>query len=105
MEPADDWSAGHRAVFEAGVKPGEVLASMPTGSTAPTFSFWQRRPDRSTCACIRCQAEQGRASSEIRIYVNIPAGPTAPSNLLGVVKARVSDCRGEIPSAAARRPR
>ena len=85
-------------MFEAGVKPGEVLASMPTGSTA----LAEMAPPGSFVRTCAVRPNKAAPPGEIRIYVNMPAGPTAPSNLLGVVKARVSDCRGEIPSAAAR---
>ena len=73
-------------VFEAGVKPGEVLASMPTGSTAPTFSFTAPPGAFYVRMHTMSGGHKSRASSEVRVYVNVPAGPTAPSNLLGVVK-------------------
>ena len=73
-------------VFEAGVKPGEVLASMPTGSTAPTFSFTAPPGAFYVRMHTMSGGNRSRASSEIRVYVNVPAGPTAPTNLLGVVK-------------------
>lgn len=73
-------------VFEGGVHPGEVLASMPTGSASPTFTF--AAPPGSFYVRIHSLsgASKSRASSEIRVYVGVPAGPTAPANLLGVVK-------------------
>ena len=73
-------------VFEGGVHPGEVLASMPTGTTSPTFTF--AAPPGSFYVRIHSTAggSKSRASSEIRVHVGVPAGPTAPGNLLGVVK-------------------
>ena len=38
-------------VFEAGMQPGEVLASMPDGEHDANVHASPRRPDRSTCAC------------------------------------------------------
>ena len=73
-------------VFEAGVRPGEVLASMPTGSTSPTFSFAAPPGSFYVRMHTLSGANKSRASSEIRVYVDVAAGPTAPSNLLGVVK-------------------
>jgi uncharacterized protein (DUF1800 family) len=72
-------------VLEAGVAPGQVIASIPTGSVAPSFSF--AAPPGAYY--IRMHSMSGpvksRASSEIRIFVDVPAGPTAPANLLGVI--------------------
>lgn len=73
-------------IFSGGVHPGEVLVRLPTGSAAPVVSF--TAPPGSFY--VRIQSVSGgivsRASSEIRIHVNVPTGPTAPANLLGVVK-------------------
>lgn len=73
-------------VFEGGVHPGEVLASISTGSTSPTFTF--AAPPGSFYVRIHSLSgpSKSRASGEIRVHVGVPAGPTAPANLLGVVK-------------------
>jgi hypothetical protein len=73
-------------VFEGGVLPGQVLASIPTGSTAPTFTF--TAPPGSFYVRIHSVAGgvKSRASSEVRIHVGVPLGPTAPANLLGMVR-------------------
>ncbi|MDH4065103.1 MAG: Ig-like domain-containing protein [Acidobacteriota bacterium] len=72
-------------VLEGGVSPGEVLASIPTGSTAPTFTF--EAPTGSFYA--RLHAVNGTvrsaASNEIRLHVNVPVAPSAPAHLLGLV--------------------
>jgi len=72
-------------VLEGGVAPGEVLASLPTGSAAPTFAF--AAPSGSFF--VRMHALNGvsrsSASNEIRIHVNVPVAPSAPANLLGLV--------------------
>jgi hypothetical protein len=72
-------------IIEGGTTPGSVLASLPTGSaatttvlTVPTGIFF-----------VRVKATNGTtvsaASNEIQIFVNVPAPPSAPSNLLGLV--------------------
>lgn len=73
-------------IFEGGVHAGQVLASMPTGSASPTFTF--AAPPGSFHLRIRSVsgAARSRASSEVRVYVNVPTAPTAPANLLGMVK-------------------
>ena len=72
-------------ILEGGVNAGEVLASIPTGSTAPTFTFVAP----TGAFYIRVHAASGgvrsAASNEIRIFVNVPAPPSAPANLLGLV--------------------
>lgn len=72
-------------LLEGGVHPGQVLASIPTGSTAntlslnaPTGAFYIRM--HSLSGSLR-----SAASNEIRIFVNVPAPPSAPANLLGLV--------------------
>jgi uncharacterized protein (DUF1800 family) len=73
-------------VFEGGVHPGEVLAQIPTGSVSPTFTF--TAPPGSFYVRVRTLSSAGvsRASSEIRVHVAVETGPTAPTNLLGMVK-------------------
>lgn len=73
-------------VFEGGVHPGEVLAQIPTGNASPTFTF--AAPPGSFYVRVRTMSAAGvsRASSEIRIHVAVETGPTAPTNLLGMVK-------------------
>ncbi len=71
-------------VLEGGVLPGQVLASIPTGSaettftfTAPTGAFYIRMHSAVDFA----QSEE--PSNEIRIVVNLP--PSIPANLLALV--------------------
>jgi YVTN family beta-propeller protein len=82
-DPAIGAVAGY--VLEGGVRPGEVMASIPTGQSAPTFSF-----DAPTGAFyIRMHAIGGGgrsvASNEIQILVNVPQPPSAPAGLRGLV--------------------
>ncbi len=72
-------------VVEGGIAPGEVLASMPTGSPggrytfiAPTGAFYLR------VHTVSGGARSG-ASNEIRLFVNVPQPPSAPHPLLGLV--------------------
>lgn len=72
-------------VLEGGLNPGEVLASVPTGSNSLTYTF--TAPSGSFY--VRMHAVNGTArsaaSNEIRIHVNVPVVPSAPANLLGLV--------------------
>ena len=71
-------------LLEGGVNPGEVLASIPTGSTAafytivaPTGSFYVRMKTLTASG-------PSVASNEVRVHVNVPVAPSAPANLLGM---------------------
>ncbi len=68
-------------VLEGGVRPGEVLATIPINSTQPVFTF--SAPPGSYYIRLRtvAGAAVSRPSSEIRLYVGTPAGPTAPNSL------------------------
>lgn len=72
-------------VFEGGVAPGEVLASISTASSVPRFTV----AAPSGVFYLRVLGVAGRlrsaASNEIRLVVNVPAAPSAPANLLGLV--------------------
>jgi hypothetical protein len=72
-------------VLEGGLNPGEVLASIPTNSAAPTFMF----AAPSGAFYIRVHAVAGTLrsppSNEIQIFVNVPAAPSPPSDLRGLV--------------------
>jgi hypothetical protein len=71
-------------VIEGGTSPGEVLASIETGS-APTFSF--AAPAGSFYARVHALNDGFRsaASNEVRIHVNVPVPPSAPAHLLALV--------------------
>ena len=73
-------------VLEGGLTPGQVLASIPTGSDAPIYSI--SAPTGSFY--VRMHATNGSqksgASNEIQIHVNVPVPPSAPDRLLGVVE-------------------
>lgn len=70
-------------VLEGGLAPHEVLASIPTGSAAPTFTVTAP----TGAFYVRIHALNGAArsgpSNEIRLFVGVPALPAPPTNLLG----------------------
>ena len=70
---------------EGGVLPGETLATLPTGSLAPTFTF--TAPSGSFYVRLHALngAARSAASNEVPIHVNVPVVPSAPANLLGLV--------------------
>jgi hypothetical protein len=71
--------------MEIGTSPGQVIASLPTGSPAPRLSFNAPRGAYYVRIHTLSGPAKSRASSEIRVYVDVPTGPTAPANLLGLV--------------------
>jgi hypothetical protein len=73
-------------VLEGGVNPGDVLASISVGSASPIYTFVAP----TGAFFVRMYTLSGAtrsvaASNEIRIFVNVPAAPSAPANLLGLV--------------------
>jgi Fungalysin metallopeptidase (M36)/Bacterial Ig domain/Calx-beta domain len=78
-------------ILEGGVLPGEVLASFPTGSPSPIFTFVAP----SGSFFIRMHGELGGdrsgASNEVSLHVNVPVAPSAPVNLLGLVNGDTVD--------------
>ena len=72
-------------VLEGGAAPGEVLAAIPTGSTALSFTI--ATPPGSFYLRMRTVsgAQQSAASNEVRAYVQVAQKPSAPASLLGFV--------------------
>ncbi len=72
-------------LLEGGVNPGEVLASVLTGSNAPIFTVVAP----SGSFYVRARAISGSqisdTSNEIRIHVNVPVAPSAPDLFSSVV--------------------
>ena len=73
-------------ILEGGVNAGQTLAVVPTGSTASTFTltapngaFYVRM--KSTRA-----GAQSLPSNEVRLFINAPLRPNAPTNVQGAVK-------------------
>lgn len=70
-------------VLEGGVRPGEVLATIPISATTPGFTF--SAPPGAFYIRLRtvAGAALSRPSSEVRLYVGDYSGPTAPRSLSG----------------------
>jgi hypothetical protein len=70
-------------VLEGGIEPGQVLGTVPTGSTATIFSV--TLPTGVFYVRLHSVAGTQRSgpSNEIRVFVNVPAPPSAPTGLLG----------------------
>jgi len=81
-DPASGAVAGY--VLEAGLAPGETLASLPTGSSAPAFSL--NAPSGAFYVRVYAIGGGGRgpASNEIHLLVNVPQPPSAPANFRGL---------------------
>jgi len=72
-------------LVEGGLNPDEVLASIDTGSAAPEFTF--QAPTGVFYARVVARAGRVRSvsSNEIQLFLNVPAAPSAPANLLAFV--------------------
>ena len=85
------WTAGTGTLpitsylFEAGVTPGSVLGSVPIPGAGTTFTV--ALPTGAFYVRLYAQsgATRSAVSNEIRVFVNVPAPPSAPTNLLGLV--------------------
>jgi DNA-binding beta-propeller fold protein YncE len=83
------WSAPSRVsatgyVLEGGLTPGQVVASIPTGSPATAITL--DVPSGTFYVRVRALSSAGPTapSNEIRIAVNLPTAPSAPGALLGL---------------------
>jgi hypothetical protein len=78
-------------VIEGGILPGQSLASLATGSTAPIFTVTV--PDGSFYVRARTVVgtELSAPSNEIRIFVNMAVPPSPPANLLANVNGSSID--------------
>ena len=73
-------------MLEGGINPGEVLASIPTNTgTAPVFTLMAPTGSFYVRIHALAGAQRSAASNEIRIHVNVPVNPSAPTGLLGLV--------------------
>ena len=72
-------------VLEGGVNPGDTVASIATGSTAPIFTL--DAPDGAFYVRMRTVTAAGTSgpSNEIRVFIDVPAAPSAPTHLLATV--------------------
>jgi len=71
-------------VVEGGVDPGQVLAAIPVVGTPTSFAF--DAPTGVFHVRLHAWTASGRspASNEVRIFVNVPQPPSAPTGLLGL---------------------
>jgi hypothetical protein len=71
-------------VLEGGIAPGQVLASIPTGSRYPIFTFVA--PTGSFFIRMHGQlgSDKSPASNEVPLHVNVPVTPSAPARLTGL---------------------
>jgi hypothetical protein len=72
-------------VLEGGISPGQVLASLPVGNTTPIFTIIA--PTGAFYARLHTMsgAIKSLASNEVRLFVNVPAAPSAPVSLTAMV--------------------
>lgn len=83
--PPDVGLVPDQYVLEGGVHPQEVRASVPTVSAVSRFTF--AAPTGAFYLRVHGMSGQirGPDSNEIRIFVHVPAPPSAPAALLGLV--------------------
>jgi len=72
-------------LLEGGLAPGQVLASVPTGSSFPIYSF--TAPSGAFYVRMYALGNGGRsaASNERRLYVEVPVAPSPPAGVVSVV--------------------
>jgi hypothetical protein len=72
-------------VLKGGVLPGEVLAAIPTGNTAPIFTF--DAPTGSFFIRVHTLTDVGEseASNEVPLHVGVAVAPSPPVTLTGMV--------------------
>ena len=76
-------------LIEGGPEPGTTIASVTTPPTVPlvtldvpTGQYYVR------VSSLDADGRRSQPSADIRLFVGVPAGPTAPVNLLGLVRNR-----------------
>lgn len=72
-------------VLKGGLAPGQVLASLPTGHTAPIFTF--AAPNGSFFIRMHTQTTAGESgpSNEVPLHVGVAVTPSPPQQLTGLV--------------------
>ncbi len=72
-------------MLAGGLNPGETIATVPTGSTAPVFTI--AVPNGAFYLRMHTITGAGTSgpSNEIRVFINTPTPPSAPTNLLAMV--------------------
>jgi hypothetical protein len=72
-------------VLKGGLTPGQVLAAIATGHTAPSFTFIAPSGSFFIRMHTVTSAGESEPSNEVRLHVGVPVAPSAPENLLGMV--------------------
>lgn len=72
-------------VVKGGVLPGQVLAALPTGNTAPIFTFMAPTGSFFIRVHTLTNAGESEASNEVLLHVGVPVPPSAPATLTGLV--------------------
>ncbi|HQZ40270.1 MAG TPA: Ig-like domain-containing protein [Vicinamibacterales bacterium] len=78
-------------VLEGGLMPGEVLASIPTDSAFPIYTFTAPTGSFYVRLHTLAGADRSLASNELRIHVNVLVAPSAPASLVGLVNGTSVD--------------
>ncbi len=72
-------------VLKGGVLPGQVLAALPTGHTAPVFTFLAPIGSFHIRMHTLANGNESGPSDEVPLHVGVPVPPSAPSRLTGMV--------------------
>lgn len=72
-------------VLEGGVTPGQVLASVQTGTPSPISTVAIPPGTYYVRVHALANGQRSGASNEIRVFVGVPVAPSAPANLLATV--------------------
>lgn len=72
-------------VLEGGVTPGSVLASVPTGLSAPIFTFVAPTGSFFVRVHSLLGAARSSPSNEVPLHVNVAVPAASPANLTGLV--------------------
>jgi hypothetical protein len=72
-------------VVKGGLLPGQVLAALPTGNTAPIFTFMAPTGSFFIRVHTLTNAGESEASNEVSLHVGVPVPPSPPATLTGLV--------------------
>ena len=72
-------------VVKGGLLPGQVLATIPTGHTAPIFTFMAPTGSFFIRVHTVTDAGESEASNEVSLHVGVPVPPSPPATLTGLV--------------------
>jgi hypothetical protein len=72
-------------VLKGGVLPGQVLATMPTGHTAPVFTFLAPNGSFRVRVHTLANGNESGPSNEVALHVGVAVPPSPPTRLTGMV--------------------